>query len=210
MMKTLSAPWRATRDSAAGRRAAWPQRGRLLALTSLLASVLTLSVGCGPEDTLTAYDVVLTPESDCRQVGQGAVQCEDEAEIGQVSTQGRWVFDERDATSFLLNNHEGRVLAGIHFQNDGSVANTNACTGDGGTCYFARTEAVSYDVETACQLYEQHIVDTVIDDEGGLSGVVILVTFTDEACVNSLITEKRLSVSAQLAEDVVLARETFE
>ncbi len=183
---------------------------RELALVVSFFSLALTSTGCGEKDTLKAFDVEMIVQSDCRQVGQGAVQCEDEGDLAIIQTLGRWIVDERDGGSFLLNTHDGRVLPGILFENDGQVATTNSCLGDGGKCYFARTEEASYDVENACEQIEQHIIDAVLDSDGNLNGLMINVTFTAEGCVNSLITERRIEFSGVPSDEVVAARKEFE
>lgn len=174
---------------------------------ALLAFALPLS-GCGgDEDTLVAFDVTMTGVSDCEQVGQGGVNCADEAALGDVSVTGRWLFDYRGPDTFVLLSEDGRTVPGVYFANDGRVT-TTACLGGGGTCHFARVRSSGEDPQSGCPREEQRLVDLAIVDDT-LTGEMFDEAFTAEGCETPIIRQLRVSVTGTRADDIVPARERY-
>lgn len=164
-------------------------------------------VGCGePEDTLAPFDVTLMTVSDCSQVGQGGVNCENEADLLEVSVSGRWVFDYRGVDTFIVTTHTGKSVAGVYFTNDGRVT-TRSCQGEGGTCHFARTRFATTDEGTGCTQIIERVIDVVTADDGTLFGEMTDVAFTDETCGTSLITEVIVSLDGAAVEQAARVRE---
>jgi hypothetical protein len=176
------------------------------------ALCLLATVACGgPEDTLTAYDVSMVTLTDCSQVGQGGINCEDAEQLSQVTRTGRWILDHRGVDTFVLTTEDGKSVAGVYFANncvpgDPNTVCTPACQGEGGSCHFARTRFTTVDPATGCAQETQRIVDSrVVDDQ--LVGLFIDLTVTEETCEVSLITQVEIQVTGTLSEEAVVARE---
>lgn len=178
-----------------------PQTFTLPALVALLA----LGAGCAPEDTLLPFDVTLITLSDCSQVGQGGVNCEDEEDLQGVTLQGRWIFDYRGADTFAVTTESGKTIAGVYFANDGRVE-TTACQGTGGVCHFARTRFAATDEATGCTKLTERVIDVVASDEGLLFGQMTDVSVVEE-CETSLITQVIIDVSGAELDEAVRSRE---
>ena len=166
-----------------------------------------LLFGCGPEDSIEAYDVGIVTYSDCSQVGAGAVQCIDEGVLREVSTRGRWIVDYRDIDMFTLTTHTGRVLPGVYFANDGRAL-SGSCNGEGGRCLFTHNRIDSVDERTGCLRTEERIVDVRVID-GEMTGEVSDVIATDPTCGTSNIREVLMEVTGHRVDEAVLAREEF-
>lgn len=183
-------------------------RGFGPALLGVLGAALALA-GCGGDDSsLRTYDIHLVTQSDCSQVGQGAVSCEDPEALAALSVSGQWVFDYRGADTFVVTTDEGRAVPGIFFNNTGDIE-TTACTGQGGVCHFARARKDELDVESSCFKIRERVIDVYIQDDDTLTGQLSDVQFTDETCGTSLVTEVIVQVQGTLADETVAAREAF-
>lgn len=192
------------------RRTMHPRRRTSLAAASLAVglSFAGLLGGCGPEDTLQAYEVTITTTEDCSQVGAGPVQCADPEVLRQVSTTGRWIFDYRGVDTFALTTDTGRVLPGVYFSNNGGLI-SESCTGQGGRCHFARSRTDSVDPNTGCLRIEERVID-VFDLDGALSGLMSDVIVSDESCGTSNVRQILIEVTGHPVDEPVHAREVFE
>ena len=181
-----------------------PARGRVV--WGLVALLLPSLFGCGPVDTLTTFDVELVTFSDCTQVSLG-VTCEDEGTVREIVREGRWTFDDRGSSFFVLTTEDGKSLTGIRFPDDGQVT-TEACTGQGGggECFFGRTRQDGIDPDTGCAITAQFQTDILIKDET-LSAITADVVATEEDCEDVFISQVLVEVRGTLAENDVLARE---
>lgn len=180
---------------------------RSCALTLVVIS-LSLSACGGDEDTLAAFDVTLTPFSDCEQVGQGGVNCVDESALRAVSVQGRWLFDYRGPDTFVLLTENGRTVPGVYFSNDGRAV-TSVCTGEGGVCHFARVRSSGEDPQSGCPRESQRLIDLTVMN-GALSGELFEEAFTAEGCETSIIRQVRVELSGSLVDETVSAREEYK
>ena len=183
-------------------------KSSLLALAVATWALLAAS-GCGPQDTIKAFDVELVTSSECSQVGVGAVQCEDPDELARHTILGRWIIDERDNEAFILTTHRGRSLPGLFFPNTSEV--TTQCNGSGGTCYFARSRTDVFDTDINCVEISQRAFDSVfVPETGVLSGVFSDITVTDENCGTPFVQELLINVTGTLVDEAVLARELYQ
>ncbi len=183
----------------------WTSLARGLALVAVAA--LPLPACGGEEDDLAAYEVTLTPRSDCEQVGQGGVNCVDEVELASVSRSGRWLFDYRGPDTFVLLTEDGRTLPGVYFANDGRVS-TTSCTGGGGVCHFARVRSSGEDPQSGCPREQQHLVDLAVVD-GVLTGELFDEAFTAEGCATPIIRQLRVTLEGVLLDEAVPARAEY-
>ncbi len=184
------------------------RRASVAVLSFAVGAVFAGTLGCGPTDTIKAFDVVLETTSDCSQVGVGAVQCEDEAVLREKKTLGRWVIDERGQDSIVLTTHLGRVIPGLYFNNTDPIS--EECTGEGGVCYFARARVDEIDVESNCIEIQQRALDSVFDPtEGTLRGTFSEIILTDENCGTPFVQEVLVEVEGTLVDEAVLAREVY-
>lgn len=177
------------------------------ALASLALALLLAA--CGDEEgSLAAFAVTLQPVFDCEQVGQqGNVNCADEEDLAAVSVQGRWVFEYRGPDTFVLLTEDGRTLPGVYFNDNGRVI-TNACTGAGGVCHFARVRSSGTDPGTGCLRQTQHLVDLTIAD-GQLEGMMFDEAFTAEECTSPFRRQLQVALFGALVETDVFAREEY-
>jgi hypothetical protein len=181
-----------------------------MALPRVLASLsfaLLLSA-CGSEGTLATYAVTLQTIFDCERVGQqGNVSCADEDALAAVRVTGRWVFEYIGRDTFVLLTDDGRTLPGVYFTDTGRVQ-TNACTGTGGVCHFARVRSSGSDTN-GCLRQSQYLVDFTVND-GALSGILFDETFTAEGCASPFLRQMQGSITGELVETDVFARERYE
>lgn len=182
---------------------------RFVALGMSALGIGAVGVGCGPTDSIKTFDVELVTISECSQVGAGAVQCEDEAELATHTIFGQWIIDERASDAFTLTTHQGRTLPGLYFANTSEIS--DQCRGQGGTCYFARTRTDELDVENNCIQINQRALDSVLDPETNtLGGIFSDITLTDENCGTPFVEEVIIEVTGTLTDESVYAREVYE
>jgi hypothetical protein len=168
--------------------------------------IATALGGCAPE-SLMAWDVTLVPIVDCSTTGQANQSCVPDATLAQQRIQGRWTFEIGAQDAFSVITKKGDVYPGIYFANDLSTLEAVGCSGEGGTCYFARDRFESIDVNNNnCRRFGQtFLVSHVID--GQLQGQFHDVNGNDENCGNISVTEKIFRVTGALLEEPSLARD---
>jgi hypothetical protein len=185
---------------------------------------------------MSGYDVLLQTSQDCTQVGINAPQCVDAEAAGERVRAGRWIVEDKGGanilnplSSFMLTTDRGRTLSGVHFPNDGLLATTLSCTGEGGECYFARVRVDTIDEETGCQAIEERAYDfRVVDDVlTGVSTETRLIGFEEQcttdaegvetcelvpldACGTTTVAQKIVDATGTFLEDPVRARDTEE
>jgi hypothetical protein len=182
--------------------------------TSIALAVVALAA-CGQEPLIVAYDVELAQISDCRQTGQ-STQCTTDDELDDTVLRGRWYVEDRDGGKFLLTLEDGATLAGLSFPNDGTnflvveaadhPGAAVGCTGEGGTCFFARNGASGTDVSTGCARKDEHAI-ILHELEGVLRGEVVDAFSTDVACETASAAVAVVDVTGVLVDEPSLARE---
>jgi len=209
-------------------------RARLTLLIVIACTSAPLA-GCAV-DPLTAFDVELVVSQDCTQTGISAPQCADPEEAAARVRFGRWTIEDKGGanilnplSSFLLTSDRGRTLSGVHFVNDGALATTLSCTGEGGTCYFARVRVDTIDDETGCQAIEERAFDFRVTDGAltGISSETRLIGFEEvcttdaegvetcelvplEACGTTTIAQIIVEATGVLVDEPVRARDPEE
>jgi hypothetical protein len=174
-------------------------------LLVVVSAFLALSA-CAPEPIM-GFDVTLVPIVDCSTTGQANQSCVPDATLAQQRTQGRWTFEIGAQDAFSVITDRGDVYPGIYFENDLSTLEAVGCSGEGGTCYFARDRFESIDANNNnCRRFGQtFLVSHVI--EGRLQGQFHDVNGNDENCGNVSVTEKIFRVTGTLLEEPSLARD---
>jgi hypothetical protein len=186
----------------------------------VLASALAAAAGCGPTDNLTAFDVEVTIFSDCSQTASSAPQCGDEEELRSTTRFGRWYIEDLGGANaliplsqFILTDDQGRSVTGIHFVDNGAITETDACTGSGGECYFARTQVDEANPddpenlpENRCKTFAR-AYDFKVDLDGTLNGLWQDVQLENEVCSTPFVGQVLAEVSGTRVDEEVIARE---
>jgi hypothetical protein len=181
---------------------------RALALPLLLFALLGGALACGgDEETVFPFEVTLRTMEDCSVLGQGALNCADEASLQALEITARWVFDYRGRDTFVLLTDTGRTLPGVYFRNNGNLV-TGACGGEGGTCLFSRTTSSGDDPQSGCPRVVQHVVDVRAVD-GELVGQTVSFSATEEGCGTQLQRRLAVEVRGVALDEAVHAREAY-
>ncbi len=181
-----------------------------------LASLLIVGASaCGQPEPIVAYDVELAQLSDCRQTGQ-STQCTTDDELDDTIRRGRWYVEDRDAGKFLLTLEDGATLAGLSFPNDGQnillveaadhPGTAVGCSGEGGTCFFARNGSSGTDLSTGCARNDEHAI-ILHELEGTLLGEVVDAFSTDVECATASAAVAVVGVTGVKVDEPSLARE---
>lgn len=191
------------------------------------AAALSLAGACAEPEDVFAYDVALRSLSDCRQTGQ-TTQCAQAEELDDTVVRGRWAVETRETGEFVVTMHDGRVLTGLWFPNDERLdpaaeqgsplvvpaadrpADAVGCSGEGGTCFFARQSRDSTDTSLSCLRSDAFAVIFHELDEGGMRGEVVTAYQTATDCSTPSAAVGIVDVTGTRAEEASLAREVYE
>jgi hypothetical protein len=170
-------------------------------------------VACGGSATgveLQGLDVTLVQTEQCTLTGQASRNCTDPAELGQTKTAARWfVSTNADDVTLTVTTDDGRTLAGVSFDNDGTSLNTPGCAGEGGECVFARRRFSTSDTNTGCQTFDELFVvgHFDVDDARVFAGEYTAVAGANEACGTATVNESIFAIAGTVVDEPVLAIE---